>query len=1234
MIRTAAMASLCDLAQKDLLRDIEEIVGWIQVGLKDEETAVSYFALISLKHLVSNDDLDFDLVMRVLERRLAIDMRDMSKLLSVLGDDLVLEGFIMLLAEAGFDQKEEGSDEEVDSHESPCISTKSVDAVNLLISLGLSSEYSLVLHGSSSNICIKLSILRSLACLNAKLLGLDAEFIRTWNAADASDHDIIATKKRYEEIKHIALMGLELVSDASSLSDIAGESVTNTAVENVTSIMTTLLKFEEDAHGSSLYRGSIIKEQTKEKDKKDNRVRVSKTALASLPECETILQMYYNDPTVSTATAAMSSFTDGNLSTEILLSQMSDMFGDIASERLPDPYMQAIQINALMSYMETLQRSIAQEPKQQEIFSMILAEIQNWVNTIGEYAYVALTMFSVQADTGADLQLEFANKVITIHDEIIEGSETPIFDSEETKLLCLTLVASKLSASADARVAEIIDRLDTYFGNTGEHVPFGVIFGMSTLLNHLTQDGNLSRSDPSDNWRRKQAHRIISLYLSSLNSCLTISSPFVESLASCNLDETCFKTEKELSVKESSILTMKGLMIGLGKSFQSITTLNNDLSSCILSIIGALPWKSGKAFALPGAYKACIDAGIRDQNDLSNEIQAILSLHACSLDDPCLGHMIYALVSLTQLQSQSSNTEPDTVLIKRSILDIMNPGRDITGDRKQMAILSTLSLVGEVRGLFSLSSGIHQYTKKDLVVSTTEFLKGVAFDNDEDSKTKDAAIIALGLLSGMKTSNTNTKKIVGSTKNHLTVNFSEILQGKEDTIMLSILSKINASHSVVTSSAYGDVKRTLATKTLSVLFSSLKAVALPGNISRIIEVTLNDCNNDETELKTSCVQLLVSQLENRRRVGFDGRGFLDLYTRLFKLSPLTLHKLVGPNNAAILMAAVSDVIPQLPTSSVEDTLTNLWTVCQYDLATSFYAQSVIEFFTGLKSILVSARTSATKNVVSPAILRCIQKLVTSTFFWDMCKYAGPTFKEQGATSVSETLWISYTECIREISDSTALSEYKVDKDNVFGIATCSVVVNESFKVSRKVEVYVSRHSWCDTDLETNRRLLLTSLVALGSYYTDISAIQTSILSMLDLMLVKGIDTMGLEWISILVAYWWDSQQMTRLDLLDTPFVQVSTHSSFLLTSRLCFQMQAWSMDLIIKFMTMCIADLPPKLAVLCQMWKISEDVSNKVSRILASCDEGDGTSPTDEIRQTNSILCLKRILQFLNGGEP
>ena len=159
-------------------------------------------------------------------------------------------------------------------------------------------------------------------------------------------------------------------------------------------------------------------------------------------------------------------------------------------------------------------------------------------------------------------------------------------------------------------------------------------------------------------------------------------------------------------------------------------------------------------------------------------------------------------------------------------------------------------------------------------------------------------------------------------------------------------------------------------------FSALESVALPGGFSRVVEQILNVSSNNATELKASSLKLLASQLKSRRRIGFDGRGFIDLSTRLAKMQSNDLKARVGPA-ISIMMICLPNLIHHIPTSIGEEVVTSLWTACRDDLRLSSSSQSMIEFLIGMKWIFASVNDTAgdgkdsSKKSLSPALQRTL-----------------------------------------------------------------------------------------------------------------------------------------------------------------------------------------------------------------------------------------------------------------------
>ena len=131
-IRVAVVATINDLAREDRIRDVADVIGWLQSYLSDEESSVKHYAVLCLHHLVIAGELDFDLVIKVLKKRLC-PIGDVDMLLALPGS--VLESLVLLLGDGECGDAD--SDEEVVTASSELgVSPQVSDAVRTLILLG------------------------------------------------------------------------------------------------------------------------------------------------------------------------------------------------------------------------------------------------------------------------------------------------------------------------------------------------------------------------------------------------------------------------------------------------------------------------------------------------------------------------------------------------------------------------------------------------------------------------------------------------------------------------------------------------------------------------------------------------------------------------------------------------------------------------------------------------------------------------------------------------------------------------------------------------------------------------------------------------------------------------------------------------------------------------------------------------------------------------------------------
>lgn len=1180
-MRISGTAALAELAQLDLLRDIEQIIGSVQNSLTDEEPVVLYNALDVLRYLIVNEELEFDLVIKVLEKRLNITISDVDTVLGL--NTLVLEGLVSLLGEGGLEEEED--DDEESNGEGPEPSPQSIKAVSLLVNLALKDD-----SGWDEDEAIRLQqkIYGSLANYSSTLLGLDSEAIRGWNCIDTLEENSEEVR-RFVDLKTIVINGLSL----------AKSSVDDTLLESVSKISKTMLLFEEDVHGSSLFKGSSSSSSNKP-SKVDKQSRISKSVLSSLPAASTIEERYQEDPRSSTATAVLYSIgfsEDTPLDTESILTQISECFGDIVNEPLIDPAYQAIKICSLIYSFNSIWKSIqaSDDGIREELLNKVVSQLSDeWSETVGEYAYVAMSAFGLSIDDDPACSAG----VTSIQNTILEGQDNYLFENDDIKILCLSMITARLCRTTDARVDGLIDSIEKSLLENSQQVCFGSLFGLAIIMSNLGEKSN--DTDSSDTWRRERAQRILSIILTAFNSCLTQDCDAIVTLMESHgqasydqLSDICSDLDS-LNVKEGYQLKLKAVLIALGHSFPTLRSMPSALLKGIIDLLNKLPFSCGKGLALHAAYKAVIDSGVMTQTELTKAITTTSSYVQESVDG--VGDALLGLISLCHLSRGETKQEVDLVAIKcREI----NSDSSSSDDDKLMAILAACTSIGEVPGLVTLTPSIHPSLKKSFVVDIVKLLEEIASDA-EKLKLRDASTIGLGVLCAMSNQGRQMQKKSASTSK-----FSSI-QAKDGSLLLGILQEVENA-----------LERGSANK-LCCLFSALESIAMPGSFSKVIELALNGSSN---EVKASCLKLLASQLETgRRRIGFDGRGFVDLYTRLAKMAVDELQALVSVDGMPIFVSSLPNIVYQLPTTVAGEIATSyLWPISKAS------AKNMVTYLQGFKTILTSANNddknekTAPRKTISPALLRSLHKHITSQVFSDLCEDEVNT----------KSVWYVYVQCVGIIPSAVVSESVNLNDDitlsNVYGLAICA----QSPKATRKVESWIARHETESSTPSSLRVLILPILITAMQSRND-NEMKESILSLFDVMLVKGVDNMSLYLIAAKIAFWFDSRSVSQQVqyYLDLPSDRTSNISSFFVGGELMFDANKLSSELLITQFDGFIEDLPLKLAVLCNLWKISDDISNRAARILSA-----SSATKNDGGVARVLSCMERIVKTIEGGE-
>lgn len=210
MIRTTTSITIHDLAKMDIVRDVSDVIGWIQKFLTDEEPLVVMHSVLSLHYLIIHDYLDFSMVIKVLKKKM-IDIDDVLKLTEL--PLTVLEALIELLGDGHLDSSDENSIDDRKLNDSKVVITVHVQSailgleeISRYIIQKISSTAVDDVEGSSLYFLLA-KTLKSLAKYTFPMIGIDYDMVRLNIEGEAS--------KPYRDLLSIMMAAFEVFSKSS-----------------------------------------------------------------------------------------------------------------------------------------------------------------------------------------------------------------------------------------------------------------------------------------------------------------------------------------------------------------------------------------------------------------------------------------------------------------------------------------------------------------------------------------------------------------------------------------------------------------------------------------------------------------------------------------------------------------------------------------------------------------------------------------------------------------------------------------------------------------------------------------------------------------------------------------------------------------------------------------------------------------------------------------------------------
>jgi hypothetical protein len=217
-------ASLSELAERDLIRDVSEIIGTVQQYLTNDNPIVCYYGLKCLYHLVESDELDFDVVVKVLQKKLcSLDDTSVHKL-----PPLVQQGVALFLASGSIGANEKGAESGALLQPSPQIRL----AVRCLLAMG---------QGRSNSSRLQTTVFASLARYSLSNIGVTEEDVQK-AVSEASDKP----ESAYCSLRNLVFDGLSKFLPEENDD------------EALLSLAVKLMEYEEEIIGPSLWHGSKL----------------------------------------------------------------------------------------------------------------------------------------------------------------------------------------------------------------------------------------------------------------------------------------------------------------------------------------------------------------------------------------------------------------------------------------------------------------------------------------------------------------------------------------------------------------------------------------------------------------------------------------------------------------------------------------------------------------------------------------------------------------------------------------------------------------------------------------------------------------------------------------------------------------------------------------------------------------------------------------------------------------
>jgi hypothetical protein len=1195
-VRLAVAATIAELAKDDSIRDVSDVIAWIQSLLTEERSSpmhslLVYYAVLSLHHLVVAEELDFEVVIKVLNKRLC-PVTDLDAILKL--PLVVLEALTLLLGdgECGFgagDSDKDDREERTVLYVEPQV----IKAVETLVHLGNS------LADQSQRLCIdgpasvkalsivKQNIYESLSRYSLCALGVTEEGIREVIAGLDADEETPKLSKngvRYSSLKKLVLDGLETPAGR-------GESGADKAILKIAG---RLLEYEEEVLGGSLWQKRARRQQAgKPKPVKEP----AKVLLSTLPSLDEVRKLA-SDRNSPAAAASLLLASDGKQ-----LSVLRDN-GDACIES-PDPL---FLVFAVQGYLNFAARTVSQEGLDA---GKLLTEVSGWFEIFvsPDTMYLALSSLCLYIPhTMCEPGPDGATYVREIFDDVLSAFKNQHFQKDDVAKICLGLIStSALRYGAIDRVDEIITMLEQSVRGYGGQVSFGAYYALALIGQALPQYVKVVDSKEYSDKVTSAICRVVGFLLEELLSCFEGTGDILLNLVACVksgtptpdlVDSLSSLGSNSISLLMTKHIAARYLFISGAYCFPALAAVNGDLLLAISHLLSSFEWGSGIGIALPPVLRACQTSSLLESADLeriytdyASDFEARMDIDETKIDTDGLEDVYYAVTA--------TSTKPIPDMIRRRIvgnhalfdddscaLSLMASVWSITSDR----CLGATYFVNQVQ----LDTNAVQANVDSIIKIVAE-----AANMEDSNSYAGMGMIMMGFLSSI--GNPRELSILASSipkeaeepeppfpkgKVVAGVDFAKLPCPQVGTLLAGVMEIVEWSS---LHQPRGDDRTAMLTR----LFRSLERLSLPGAYANQF---LAPMFHAKVETPVGCTSLLCSQVRGRRRAVFDGSDFTSLAVRVLMSPEKEWRNLLGSFAAQdLLIDSLLGFSTKFSTDDLAASIENVWRCTLPHGSASL--DSVSRFLSSMKDLVQSTS-------LSPKAMNATRSFVIGQILDDLQKIPLDLLVTRSASGAASVLY-SYILCIKEIPlsslDEAEFCSFDESSDNFVGDALRVLVTLELARLDHfgsvkresqellKVSSWLSRNLVSSEDQVVSRTLRRVASTFAEATNKDRSSAKRDHLSVIleNLLLINNNEgsRVALEWLAVVMAYWCNGlgsdADLSLGYLCSTDPGAVHTLSDSALE----------------QFYQVIVADLPFNLATFCRREKQSAIVFNRLYRL-------------------------------------